>query len=368
MSIKKIFLLLQIMLVITIIFIIIVIGSRQKESLTGKRHKNLSDKVIQARVFMDLQNIGTEFEINKTFFQTKLFHITEDLTTYLIDSKRNRILEINNLGKIEKIIGGPGQKEGDLYYPLAITANDNILAIINNSGGEIKFFRRSGALEKIFSKKNGGFQPVIILRSHNEFIASVRNFNRSIEEMNNEPLFSLFDYDFNQIKSFGRVIKCSSLIAHLHFNLIELCISDKYVFGAFIFLPIIFAFDINNGNEILYRDLSIMQIPEIEAGINRQKEIKADTPEEQTKPNEFKAVRFNQGVAFYKGILYYLRANHKFLLFDQKGEFLGRMFVHLNNRDITPYIDCFVILPSGKMYGLVSYPENKETFIFEAVL
>lgn len=368
MSIKKNVLILQIVLGIMCIFIMIVIGSGQKETLTENRHQILSDKVIQARVFIDFQNLGTEFNIVKTFHQTKLFHITEDLTTYLIDSKRNRILEINNSGKLEKIIGGPGQREEDLYYPLAITANDNIVAIVNNSGSEIKFFRRSGALEKIFSKKNSGFQPVIILRSRNEFITSVRNFSRSIEEMNNEPLFSLFDYEFNQIKSFGRVIKCSSLIAHLHFNLIELCMSDKYVFGAFIFLPIIFGFDINNVNEILYRDLSIMQIPEIEAGINRQKEIKADTPEKQTKPNEFKAVRFNQGVAFYKGILYYLRANHKFLLFDQKGEFLGRMYVHLNNENITPYIDSFVILPSGKMYGLVSHPENKATFIFEAVL
>lgn len=315
-----------------------------------------------------MQNIGTEFEIDKTFFQTKLFHITEDLTSYLIDSKRNRILEIDKQGKLKKIIGGPGQREEDLYYPLAVAANDKILAVINNSGGEVKIFNRSGSFVKMFSRKDIAFQPVMIVSSNNEFIVSVRKITRSVEEMNNNPLFSLFDYNFNQIKSFGRFIKCNSLIAHLHFNLIELYLSNETVFGAFIFLPVIFAYDITTGKEILYSDLSFMDIPEIKAGVNRQKEIMADTPEKQSKPNEIRVVRFNQGIAFYRGILYYLRANDKFLLFNQKGEFLGRMHIHLDNKDISSYIDCFVVLPSGKMYGLARHPESKKPLIFEAVL
>lgn len=91
----------------------------------------------------------------------------------------------------------------------------------------------------------------------------------------------------------------------------------------------------------------------------------ADTPEKQNKPNEIRLVRMNRGIGIYKGTIYYL-GYEKFLLFNLKADFLGTLRIILNDQDITSYIDCFVILPAGRMFGLATNPENRQPIIFEA--
>lgn len=291
--------------------------------------------------------------------------MTEDLTAYLIDSKRHRILEIDRVGKLKRIIGGIGQRETDLYYPVVVTANEKVLAVINNSGAEIKIFDRFGSFIKVISKKGNYFLPALIVGQENQLIVPAKKVTRSIAEMNEEPIFSIFDYDFTQIRSFGKAIRCSSSIAHLHFNLVELTGDDRIIYGAYTCLPIVFAFDRLTGKQIFKRDLALSDIPEINRALDRQKEIMADTPEKQNKPNEIRLVRMNRGIGIYKGTIYYL-GYEKFLLFNLKADFLGTLRIILNDQDITSYIDCFVILPAGRMFGLATNPENRQPIIFEA--
>lgn len=347
------------------LFLCLSTSCHQENPVPGGR--KLPEMVIAARIFLDLQTLGTDFEISRTFFQTKLFHMTEDLTAYLIDSNRHRILEIDREGRLRRVIGGIGQREIDLYYPVAVTANNKMLAVINNSGGEIKIFDRFAPKIRVISRKETYFLPSLIIGQENELIAPARKVTRSIAEMNEEPIFSIFDFNFNQIRTFGKAIKCSSHIAHLHFNLVELFADGQIIYGAYACLPILFAFDRHTGKELFKRDLRLSDIPEINRALQREREIMADTPEKQNKPNQIRLVRINRGIGVYKGSIYYL-GYEKFLLFGPQAEFLGTLKITLNDQDITSYIDCFVILPAGRMFGLATRPENRQPIIFEADL
>ncbi|MGB4703878.1 MAG: hypothetical protein WBI18_02195 [Candidatus Saccharicenans sp.] len=345
-----------------LLFLFFGISCQQENS---RASQNYFETFIEARPFIYLENIGTEFKISRSFLQAKLFHITDDLITYLIDSERHRVLEIDMRGHLKNIIGGPGQRENDLYYPVAVTANDKVLAVVNDSGREIKIFDRSGKFLKLFSKDDIHFQP-FILSHKNNLIVPIRKATAPLEEKNKSYLFSLLDQDFAEIRHFGQVIKCSTPINHIHFNLIELTVGRKAVYGSFINLPIIFAYDLNSSREIFWIDLSQSEIPEISSLTEKIKQLDADTPMKQKAAGNFRVIRFNRGLSFYANKIFYL-TDEIFLIFNLQGNLTGRIKIMLNkNIDLTPAIDSFTILPSGKIYGLAKHPESKQPFIFEA--
>lgn len=122
-------------------------------------------------------------------------------------------------------------------------------------------------------KKGNYFLPALIVGQENQLIVPAKKVTRSIAEMNEEPIFSIFDYDFTQIRSFGKAIRCSSSIAHLHFNLVELTGDDRIIYGAYTCLPIVFAFDRLTGKQIFKRDLALSDIPEINRFLTARKKL-----------------------------------------------------------------------------------------------
>ena len=160
----------------------------------------LSDVILEQELVIG--NEKTDVEI---FSQISDIKEDKEGNIYIVDKKNHEIKVFSNEGKFIRIIGRKGEGPAEFNEPESIGFLDGKILVSDTQNKRFQIFEKNGDFIKSHKSENDTPERF-------EISSDNRIYNKSISfsfgsDLSENPLFRIYDSDFNKISQFGEIKK-----------------------------------------------------------------------------------------------------------------------------------------------------------------
>jgi hypothetical protein len=295
-------------------------------------------KEIDVIPLLNLNDLKPEFNVKQSLvspFSESVFLVDSKQNIYFLDHGNHRIVVYSINGDFVRQIGSIGKDDESLFYPNGIFIDNDILYILDDDGQKLKRFTLFGEYLSGFKMPEIKTASSLIVYNNEIFIAGIY---KNELEYDKKGLVSIYSQNGKKNGELGIPIPCKPITPFQIFNKVYFSFRKGKLFGAFRFLPVIFAYE-KTGNKVFQKKLTGKGFEEVQFLEKECTEMKVDTPQKIKKQKKVRVMDYCYGFGVDSNNLYYAlnykrRSQGVIFCINFNGNITEKIVLKLNGKSV----------------------------------